>query len=423
MPLNDSNHDYRQIDSTADQHKPIWAHVVPIAIINSSGNGNVADGFQCRDLLSALRKHLDEVYYRFCQSDMYNTDSRELIASVMKKRFGDFVELPLQTISTKRITKERRNGTFERSLEVQPTTEGVLLNLSLLARCRALVSHDFDMTCRFGSESREFPLGQNQSWYRKPLWAWTSDERLFAEAIDIAEGLIAALPIKVRVTLSNLDDCGVQTTLSWKECSTDDSLRLLYHQPMSWPEPVDSEDDINSCFSCNASYVDLVDLKNTQTVATRLNPVIDDNKLPASESKSTPPPPHTVTVTPEGSQLTDLTTLETAAETAFGEEGPISHAAVAGAARALHIDSDGIDMTVLSQLPPNLRSEVRLAMADEAREKKRRARSHGKIWNWLLETNTGTGRSHHERDRPLKPSLLERKEGKRARTISEYFQK
>ena len=373
--------------------------------------------------MTALREHLDEIYDRFCHSDIYKSGSRKLIASVMKKRFGDFAELPPLTNlgSSIRVKAERGGRTIEKSLEIQPTTEGILLNLSLLARYRALVSQDFDMACRFGSESRGLrseQINAGHSWFTKPLWAWSSKERLFTEAIGIAEDLIAALPMKVRVTLSNLDDCGVETTSPWNEGSTSDSsLRLLYHQPMLGPEPVDSEDVINSCMNDDSSAINLVRFKNSQTLATRLNPVTDDNKLPTNEHTSSQPN-HVVTVTPEGSQGIDRGNLGTASETVSGEEVP-SYAA----ARALHIDSDGIDMTVLSQLPPTLRSEVRVAMAVKAREKKRRARSHGKIWDWLVETKVGTRQSHDELDRSLKPSLLERQGGKRARTISEYFKR
>jgi hypothetical protein len=361
---------------------------------------------------------------------MYQSDCRDLVASVMKKRFGNFVSVTGQNVpmpSVKVVSPERGSRTIEESLELQPTTEGILLNLSLLARCRALFSLDFDVGKHALSVNEVVPLGHNnpsQSWAQRPLWSWTWEERLFTEAIIIVNDLIGALPMNVRVTLSNLDDCGVQTTFPWKEDSrTRASLRLLYNQPLPRPKLLDSDDEHSHCIDGGASRIYLGS-KNSQILDKERIPGNTGNNvdvLPANEDKLTPlfKESHDESLMKlEESQFIDKCAARTASASAYIPSEIEANSC--NGRRDFYIDSDGIDMAVLSQLPPNLRSEVRLAMAMQAREKKRQTQQPGKLWNWLLETKGSTTRRHNGLDRSLRSTIFERKR-KSVRTIRQYL--
>jgi hypothetical protein len=58
------------------------------------------------------------------------------------------------------------------------------------------------------------------------------------------------------------------------------------------------------------------------------------------------------------------------------------------------IDSHGVDLTMLSQLPPKVRSEIRLAAAvHDKRVKRKRPNTNSKLVQWLATTDTATKRA------------------------------
>lgn len=410
MPLGDSNHDFHDMHP---RRPPIWAHVVPItttATVSMEEGGTFISNSET--LTSYARAYLEKVYVQFHQSDMFQSSSRSMVAGVMNKRFG---ELDPKGRSSQRSNirdaSERCLTVFEESLELQSTADGILVNLSHLARCSTLLSDDFDVEKRRDSYTRRFSLRDdevNLSWFQEPLWAWTSEQRIFFEAIDIVDRLKLALPMKVHVSLSNLDDCGVQITFPWKQSSRE-YLRVLY---------------------CLPSHTEFV--HSDQGLSRGMNEMnhglgLQQTRILAGERPSETTVDICVDTVPVVSptQCSDESQREVTLEPSQLIHQDSEHTDPEYSAKALHIDSDGIDMTVLSQLPPKLRSEVRLTMVVAAREKKRRAPDPGKIWHWLVESKTGSSvtPSAFNSERSRNSTLLESRRRKRARTIGEYFKK
>jgi hypothetical protein len=82
------------------------------------------------------------------------------------------------------------------------------------------------------------------------------------------------------------------------------------------------------------------------------------------------------------------------------------------------IDSDGLDLTILSQLPPSLRSEARLAMAiREKRQKRNRSNKNtdSRLYQWL---STSTSTKKRPLASPLLPAVSTKKQ---KRSIDDFF--
>jgi hypothetical protein len=107
-----------------------------------------------------------------------------------------------------------------------------------------------------------------------------------------------------------------------------------------------------------------------------------------------------------------------------------------GSWKQAQIDSTGLDLTMLSQLPPNIRSEARLVMAlakqDQEKNNKKNKRQHLKqkvpkkknpiFERWLSQTSTSNTEKNHNQDRsPLSSPFRTRK--RRRQSIEKYFQK
>ena len=84
--------------------------------------------------------------------------------------------------------------------------------------------------------------------------------------------------------------------------------------------------------------------------------------------------------------------------------------------KSSQIDSDGVDLTVLSQLPPSFRSEVRFAMAlqDKTMKRKQPKKVDSRLYKWLATSDN--------KKKPSLPSRTIQQPAKRQKgTISDFF--
>jgi hypothetical protein len=94
----------------------------------------------------------------------------------------------------------------------------------------------------------------------------------------------------------------------------------------------------------------------------------------------------------------------------------LRHPQVIPNSKSPQIDSQGVDLTMLSQIPPNMRSEVRLAMAvKEQRIKRHRPNSNG-LHQWL---STSTNKEQPSLLPPIRTEALATKKHKRS--IQDFF--
>jgi hypothetical protein len=83
--------------------------------------------------------------------------------------------------------------------------------------------------------------------------------------------------------------------------------------------------------------------------------------------------------------------------------------------KSSQIDSDGVDLTVLSQLPPSLRSEARLAMALRDKTiKRKRPKLDSTLYNWLAT-------SGKKKSPSLPPRTIQQPAKRQKGTISDFF--
>jgi hypothetical protein len=142
---------------------------------------------------------------------------------------------------------------------------------------------------------------------------------------------------------------------------------------------------------------------------------VNKNKTEASNCQSTPQKEDIDTETEE-QEIYDLTTV-------FESGRQFTPSAEPSQEAPSQIDSDGIDLTMLSQLPPSLRSEARLALAvreDRPRRHHRRNTTNSRLFQWL--SNSTTANANIKQTTLLLPKACIPAAKKQKRNIQDFFQ-
>lgn len=255
------------------------------------------------------------------------------------------------------------------------------------------------------------------AWWDRPLWAWKWDELVIGNgsmiSIDMAEKLthILRLSESVKVVVSDLHDFPKHSFEGdWKFrmiLRTQSSMRQRHNGEMKKVE-IKQDDDMKQARSEEAPLGEAEDGKRL-TEPSQTSPLKENSAAPEKDRTSLieglkdssgllAMPADAVTssnkelVFDQSSE--DSCTLMTQSndpETMLiMSESPTC---VLLGIPPSQVDSQGVDLGMLSQLPPELRAEARLALAiqDQKREKKRRRPpSSSQLYQWLSTSSSAS---------------------------------
>lgn len=315
-------------------------------------------------------------------------------------------------------------GAIGPSVPMEVTEEGILSNITNVATYDAMCHNEWDemvwdsllrhlgdtIFTQFVSTPNQAgemqsPASGAELWGR-PLWAWTWQERLLAHAMMIALELIGRFPSKIRVLISNSKDC-----CSFTKYAHDSTSRLpVYVHYVKFPPPNGSnysvwrDDDEHddeasidtpllvdvtrqaSCIVSQTSYSHHVKLNDNKNSPNKK--IIQDDHQNVTEG---------LFGSQQNNQLESPKTrrnVDSVESTQFESSNePPKVTPSLKANGPPQFDSQGIDLCLLSQLPVKVRSEVRLALAIQARINKREKVSKSSIRRWFTESKKAV---HHQ---------------------------
>ena len=242
------------------------------------------------------------------------------------------------------------------------------------------------------------------SWWCKPLWAWTWHQRLLGHGILVASDLAKVcrshatrdMMSSIRLLISNVEDDFTTSELFLKNRF---SLRL--GKPLS---PVQG---------CDSDQVEVCSLSSSVDEDSGVESLLE--KLPDDDSRNTnldllKDPLNYIEIggnlgaeQESNQQSENLVTVNTQKEypraTTDSALKKLVHEATQEESKIPQIDSQGVDLTILSQLPPKVRAEARLALTVQERQKKRRRSSKNldsRLYQWLSAPAMSTRKQHQQ---------------------------
>ncbi len=388
----------KDVCSVSEERFPIWAHVRFHHCESASARSH-------SELIMAARDFLKQACLNRAESQTCN---RYGLMTAVLGRLNIPPPYVFDDGSRGRCSWNVDLSKVETSLLLQRTSEGILMDLTKIALFDALSISECDKTTweafhrRLGetiirrydpahkksSEMHATVLGA--SWWGRPLWAWTWHERLFAHATIIAFYLIEKSPFKVRVDLSNSKDYLSESTIACKSIGRYDyPVQLFYSEAICSTKcddsNVDKEDEMDDG---NISIVSKKTLQLNDDVETKQFLIVESTDNCCVEEFRNTPKEHQISpVQRKCQEITTISLHPQPLEGASSFQSPTVQQNNASDKSALFVsnrtqnvtlsptglpqyDSQGINMTLLSQLPAQVRSEVRLAMAIQGKLKK-----------------------------------------------------
>lgn len=295
-----------------------------------------------------------------------------------------------------------------------------------------------------GISAKETSGGEwDHHWWSRPLWAWTWHERLCAHATFLMLDFVAQSTIQVRVVLSNSDIFDVESPSPWDGSRSQDAeyypVRLFY-EPRSLINCIMTPGEEDDCVEMEepkeqnavlvqsdahgeSSSIGMIHpssgIENTEANS---HPASGGNTVQGSNYKKTEDFQNSDEILPisEICKPSSQEESQQATVVSFASQEDIEEASspdllatgfpeksseqedvdpkvynykqlevTPSPKGAPQIDSQGIDLSMLSQLPADVRSEVRMAAAIQGREK-RQVQFKSSIHRWLSVTKTST---------------------------------
>jgi hypothetical protein len=332
-----------------------------------------------------------------------------------------------------------------------------MTRISLLQAMEQSCSDDWDLSkvCRFlNTTSDEHNYSDDATkltWWDRPLWAWKWDELVLGNgamlSIDMAEKLRRTLPssLSLKLAVSNVAEIPqvsfqgdwtfrlmLQTQHTLKERHSD-KINPETKLESNLKEVKSKEDLLGAAapdgeqglLKPRPSPTQEAEFSNSTTPEVTLSQEQKSNRYEVSDG--TGPPTmnadkvencnnEIVFAPASDDECTPMTQSNSSETVPTMSESPTS---VIQEIRQSQVDSQGVDLTMLSQLPPELRSEARLALAiqEQKREKKRpRPPVNSQLYRWL-----STASSTSEATKSVPPTNSEPPIKKQNQTIKDFF--
>jgi hypothetical protein len=330
-----------------------------------------------------------------------------------------------------------------------------MTRISLLQAMEQSCSDDWDLSkvCRFlNTTSDEHNCSDDASkltWWDRPLWAWKWDELVLGNgamlSIDMAEKLRRTLPssLSLKLVVSNVAEIPqvcfqgdwtfrlmLQTQHTSKETHSDkinpganpESNLKKVKEDFSGAAAPDGEKGL---LKPQPSTTQEAEFSKSNTPEVSLSheqksyryEVSDRTGPPTMNADEVENCNNEIVFAPASDDECTPMTQSNGSETVpIMSESPTS---VISEIRPSQFDSQGVDFTMLSQLPPELRSEARLALAiqEQKREKKRpRPPVNSHLYRWL-----STASKTSEATKPVPPTNSEPPIKKQNQTIKDFF--
>jgi hypothetical protein len=459
------------------KQSPIWAYLT----LPEDENSKAAQD----ELEVAVEDYLTKRSLREDKNEFWVSSCRKLVTSVLHNLCdGDsslvhnLDEPTIQSFCSKYSLSKR-------SVQPRRMAKGVLLDLREITNIVALNFSEYDektweayyhlaiKTARIGTTR---PGGKcDPHWWSRPLWAFTWDERLFAHATFIMLDFVAQSPIKVAVVLSNSNDIDVLNTTFACEGPQNEEFPLI-HLSYTTPTPQIIDDEVPE----EDEKLENEKLQEESDTVRILCATLDESSkaAPSKEfeemEETMQPPSHDMKVEESSLMLADdfdgtedtieisesckspfqdesqqatvvsfaSQELETQTHSELPSVGQSSEPSESQEVQSnLHtgrppevppspnkdvpqIDSQGIDLSLLSQLPADMRSEVRMAAAIQGRNK-RKVHLPSSMQRWLSTTKASTSTSTSIQSsgglRRSSKESSDRPMAKKARGIQEFL--
>lgn len=418
-------------EESSVQHFSILAHVKKPLQSGGSADETMTTSTGGADWIANVRDYFEQRFQEECNSQFWKEHNQKLEADVLKQLLDDeSSSFPTTPLSSKTPDTLRFHG----SLGLRVTPEGgVIINLTRISLLMTINSSD-DSKWELSDNPKSL---RKLAWWERPVWAWTWHERLFTQAAVIVHDFVDQFSSGVCATIWNSNDAHQVNVMIPTEQAAGAQVRLVYTPPTfdavvvapneknkvanegfveSKAEPREElgeqlESNLEGCVGSCVSATTKDDAGETTTNDFELH-TQDESQQPTVVSFASQEIAEDGSQDASSSSPVQLTTSITALYS-------ISEVTPDAKDTASQIDSHGINLYELSQLPADVRSEVRLVAAIQERQKKKESLKSS-IRRWFGQSETTTAAKSGWKRKGVKSSK-EKPQSKKHRTIQEFL--
>jgi hypothetical protein len=298
---------------------------------------------------------------------------------------------------------------FESSISISSTSRGIVFDISKIATLEALSFPEDDETtwtalfqsivnsvvspCLRDANKNDFTTCSEAERWGRPLWVWTWHDRLYAQATLLILELMKQIAFQTTVTISDSDDEFLSIpTLS--DRIHRHHIFVIYNgrtSSKSWECKMQFEGShLNEGLTDDAVDDSETQFELEMNQTPLGEPSFEVDHRQAYVSKENPESPHAChedaalcfeSQASDGMNFRKFPTIclddaPDGSTPTCGNKAPI---VTPSQKESPQFDSLGVDMSILSQLPPKVRAEARLALAIQGR-----GRRHYKMKNGLM---------------------------------------